>query len=116
METIASEGHVLFPRGAEVSLDMMLSVPGANRGPRAGSPRGVVVATGSQFRSAGFLVRLNMKSGTGVPPVNHAQDARATTKLNQHRFSITLCFAYYQQRFIDSLCGRTFSEANTVSP
>src|SRR6266705_2988607 len=25
-----------------------------------------------------------MKGGTGVPPVNHAQDARATTKLNQY--------------------------------
>ena len=27
-------------------------------------------------------------SGTGVPPVNHAQDARATLKLHRHRLSI----------------------------
>ena len=28
--------------------------------------------------------RFSMKSGTGIAPVNHAQDARATIKLNQY--------------------------------
>src|SRR5712671_585852 len=38
-------------RQERVPTTMMESVPGADRGPRAGSPRGVVDATGSQRRS-----------------------------------------------------------------
>jgi len=29
-----------------------------------------------------------LKGGTGVPPVNHVQDARATIKLNQYQRSL----------------------------
>jgi len=32
-------------------------------------------------RAAGLLGRAGFESGTGVPPVRHAQDARATTKV-----------------------------------
>src|SRR5260370_4129786 len=46
METIASEGNVLFPRRTESLLGIMLSVPGADRGPQPGSPLGVVDAIG----------------------------------------------------------------------
>jgi hypothetical protein len=35
---------------------VMQSVPGADRGPRAGSPRGVVDATGSRFTGRSSLV------------------------------------------------------------
>ncbi len=33
-------------------------------------------------KRANWRVLVQLKSGTGVLPVNHAQDARATTKLN----------------------------------
>ncbi|PYS77276.1 MAG: hypothetical protein DMF70_16945 [Acidobacteria bacterium] len=39
------------------------------------------------------MVLFSMKSGTGVPPVNHAQDARATTKLNQYALEWLLAVA-----------------------
>ncbi len=91
MVTIASEGQVLFPKRAEVLLGMMLSVPGADRGPRAGSPRGVVDATGSQFTAR--------SSCQGHNPVATAPGTDLTTLVS--RFSITFRFAYYQQRFID---------------
>jgi len=34
-----------------------------------------------------FQVWVRLKSGTGVPPVNHAQDARVTFKPIRHLFS-----------------------------
>gem|GEM_PF-6832941 len=35
-------------------------------------------------------IRVLVQSGTGVPPVNHAQDARATIKLHPYRDLVVL--------------------------
>src|SRR5882724_7223174 len=96
METIASEGHVLFPRRTESLLGIMLSVPGADRGPQPGSPLGVVDATG--------LWAWQTRPSRELRPGRYRSRYRPHPRIS--RFSITLCFAYYQQRFIDSLCGR----------
>src|SRR5258707_13964321 len=87
MVTIASDCHVLFPKRADSLLGMMLSVPGADRCPRAGSPRGVVDATvmGPANSTVPLIETRSLSRLVGI-----------LTSPSVSRFSITLCFAYYQ--------------------
>ena len=68
-----------FPNGVNERVKQIMSEPGANRGPHAGIPRGVVVATGSSVPPTGIkLHELTVRAG--LVPARDDSEGRAGTR------------------------------------